>query len=94
MDNIRNIITKVIGNIAEKNPDTHDKVERIWQNLLNPQELQHTKLVGIKDGVLRVHVDSPAWLYQMKLRQFKILEQLKNEIPDIKTIRFQIGTTK
>lgn len=94
MDAIKNIITKVIGNIAERTPDTHDKVERIWQNLLNQQELQHTKLFGIKGGVLCVYVDSPAWLYQMKIRQSKIIEQLKDEIPGIKNIRFQIGTTK
>jgi predicted nucleic acid-binding Zn ribbon protein len=94
MNDIKNIITKVIGNIANRNPDTHDKVERIWQNLLNQQELRHTKLVGIKDGVLNVHVDSPAWLYQMRIRQAKIIESMQNEVSNIKTIRFQIGTIK
>ena len=94
MDDIKNIINKVIGNIAEKTPDTHNKTERIWKNLLNEQELKHTNLVGIKEETLFVCVDSPAWLYQMKIRQSKILKQLKEEVPDIKYIRFKIGTIK
>ena len=91
MDDIKSIVNKVIGHIAEKNPDTYDKIERIWQNLLNEKERRHTKLFGIKEGTLSVHVDSPAWLYQMKIRQTKILKQMKDEIPGLKHIRFKIG---
>lgn len=94
MDDIKNIINKVIGDIAEKKPNKHDKVDRIWQNLLNEQELKHTKLSGIKEETLCVHVDSPAWLYQMRIRQTKILKQLKEEVSDIKHIRFKIGKIK
>lgn len=93
MDDIKNIVNKVIGDIAEKRPDTQNKADRIWQNLLTKQELKHTKLVGINQGVLWVNVDSPAWLYQMKIRQTKLVKQLKEEAPDIQGIRFKIGTT-
>ena len=94
MDDIKDIINKVIGDIAEKKPDIHNKVDRIWQNLLNKKELKHTKLVGINEGTLSVHVDSPAWLYQMRIRQTKIIKQLKEDAPDIKYIRFKIGKVK
>lgn len=93
MDDIKDIINKVIGDIAGKNPDVHNKADRIWQNLLTKQELKHTKLVGINQGTLWVNVDSPAWLYQMKIRQTKLVKQLKEEVPDIHGIRFKIGTT-
>ena len=94
MDDIKNVVTKVIGDIAEKNPCSYDKIERIWQNLLTKQELKHTKLFGIKEKILFVRVDSPAWLYQMRIRQLKILKRLKEELSDIKQIRFKIGTIK
>jgi len=94
MDDIKDIISKVIGDIAEKNPCSYDKVERIWQNLLNKQELKHTKLMGVKDETLLVRVDSPVWLYQMRMRKLRILKRLKEEILDIKQIRFEIGTIK
>ena len=94
MDDIKDVINKVIGSMAEKNPDTHDKVGRIWQNLLNEKELKHTKLTGIKEDTLLVNVDSPAWMHQMRIRQSKIVRQLKEEIPGIKYIRFKIGSVK
>ena len=58
------------------------------------KELKHTKIIGIKEDGLLVCVDSPAWLYQMRIRQTKILEQLKAEIPYIKYIRFKMGKIK
>ncbi|MCK5260246.1 MAG: DUF721 domain-containing protein [Candidatus Omnitrophica bacterium] len=94
MDDIKNIVNAVIGNIAEHNPDTHNKVERIWANLLNEKELKHTKIIGVKEEGLLVCVDSPAWLYQMRIRQTKILKQLKEEVPHIKYIRFKMGKIK
>ena len=94
MDDIKNIVDKVIGAIADKKPEAHDKTERIWQNLLSKQELKHTKLVGINEETLSVCVDSPAWLYQMKIRQTKILKQLKEDVPGVKHIRFKIGTMR
>ena len=77
MDDIKDIVNKVIGDIAGKKPDVHNKVERIWKNLLSTQELKHTKLVGINEGTLSVYVDSPAWLYQMRIRQTKIIRHIK-----------------
>ncbi|MBN1869829.1 MAG: DUF721 domain-containing protein [Candidatus Omnitrophica bacterium] len=91
MDNIKNIVNTVIGNMAEQKPDTHNKIERIWKNLLNEKELKHAKIIGIKEDGLLVCVDSPAWLYQMRIRQTKILRQLKEEAPHIKYIRFRMG---
>ena len=94
MDNIKDVIGKVIGGIAERNPDRHNKIARIWRNLLTEQELKHTKLMGVKEETLLVFVDSPAWMYQMRIRQTKILKQLKEEVSDIKHIRFKIGKIK
>ena len=94
MDDIKNIINTVIGNIANQTPDTHNKIERIWANLLNEKELKHTKIIGVKENGLLVCVDSPAWLYQMRIRQTKILQQLKEDIPQIKYIRFKMGKIK
>ena len=92
MDNIKDIINKVIGDMADHNPDTYSKAERIWWNLLNEQEHKHTKFLGVNKGTVSVCVDSPAWLYQMRMRKTKILKQLKEEIPDIKFISFKIGS--
>lgn len=94
MDNIKDVVNKVIGGIAAKSPDIHNKTEGVWKNLLTPQERKHTKLDGMKEGTLSVCVDSPAWMYQLRTRQSKILKQLKEDIPDVKAIRFKIGSIR
>ncbi len=91
MDNIEDIVKTVIGNIANQSPDIHNKVERIWKNVTNEKERKHVKVIGVKEGGLFVCVDSPAWLYQIRIRQSRILKQLKEEIPEIKHIRFKMG---
>ena len=91
MDPIKDIIDNVIGRIATKSPDTEKKIERIWLNLLNKQELQHSSLMGVNNGKLLVHVDSPAWLYQLNTKKTKLLKRLQEEIPEIKYISFKIG---
>ena len=94
MDNIKDIVNTVIGNIAQQRPDEHNKAERIWKNVLTEKESKHTKIEGLKDGCLFVYVDSPVWLYQMRIRQTKVLKQLKEEMPQIKYIRFKMGKIK
>ena len=94
MDSIKDIINKVIGGIADRNPDRHNKIDRVWRNLLTKQELKHTKIMGVKEETLSVYVDSPAWMYQMRMRQTKILKQFKEEVSDIKHIHFKIGKIK
>ncbi|MGE0267816.1 MAG: DciA family protein [Candidatus Omnitrophota bacterium] len=94
MDNIEDIIKNVIGKIADRKLEDHQKIYRLWISLLNESELKHTKLIGVNNGKVSVHVDSPAWLYQMNTRKRKILESLKEEISNIEYINFKIGKIK
>jgi len=91
MDNIEDIVKGVIRKIAENQPETNDKIDRVWSSVLEDNEQKHTRLSGIKDGTLLVYVDSPTWLYQMKLRRGKLLKMLGEELPEIRDIRFKIG---
>lgn len=91
MDNIEDIIKNVIGDMASRKMEEHDKIHRLWMNVLSETELKHTKLLGVKDGRLAVIVDSPAWLYQMNTRKRKILQLLKEEVETIESIYFKVG---
>ena len=94
MDKIKDIIREVISKISEKKFESQDKIERIWYSILEKQELKHTRFVGIKNGQVSVHVDSPAWLYQMKMKKNKILKRLKDEVPEVVNLYFRIGKVK
>ena len=91
MDNIEDIIKDVIGNMASRNMEEHNKIQRIWVNILSEAEQKHTKLLGVKEGRIAAVVDSPAWLYQMNTRKRKILQILKEELGDVQSLHFKVG---
>lgn len=91
MDNIEDIIKNVIGKMADRKLGDHQKIHRLWVNMLTESELKHTKLMGVKNGMVSVYVDSPTWLYQMNTQKRKILGRLKEEISTIEYISFRIG---
>ena len=94
MDEIKNIIPRVIEELSSKKPGTHDRIRQLWAALVDKKASRHVNLVGLKQGELLVNVDSPAWLFQMNLQKRRIKETFKKEIPEITDIRFKIGTMK
>ncbi|MCA9405772.1 MAG: DUF721 domain-containing protein [Candidatus Omnitrophica bacterium] len=94
MDNIKDIINNVIGQISEKKFADDGKLERVWQNVISETDFKHTKIIGIKDGILSVHVDNPTRLYKLKLNRRKILNTIQEELVDIENIIFKLGKVK
>lgn len=57
--------------------------------------LDHASIVGIRDGVLRLHVAEPAVMYKLRLAwEQRLLELLHRQLPDcgIHSIRFTAGS--
>jgi predicted nucleic acid-binding Zn ribbon protein len=94
MDNMKDIVDNVIGKLSQKQSYNHDRLQQIWSNLLNEKELQHTRIFSVEEGTLRVNVDSPAWLYQMKMKRNELIRRLKQEDYDIRSIVFKIGKVR
>ena len=91
MESIKDISPQVIEQLTVRKPDDQNKIQRIWQNVIGAQMAQHSALSDFSDGILTAVVDSSVRLYRMNLSKKKILEQLQDEIPDIKSIQFKIG---
>ena len=94
MDPIKDIIPQVIANISQKRPEAQLQIQRLWQNIIGEKLGQHTVIGGLKDNELLILVDSPAYLFQMNLKKRKILEQLKEQIPELESINLKIGKVK
>ena len=91
MDNIGDIVKGVMGKMSSRRMEEDQKLERIWENLLTPQELEHTQIIGFKDNIISIRVDTPTWMYHMKTKQSSLLKRLNQELEDIKRIRFELG---
>ena len=75
--------SEVIDEIMETRILPHQErfgdVIDIWNRLL-PEELSfHCKIVEISGGQLKVQVDSPSYLYELKLCGSQLLTQLHQE---------------
>lgn len=94
MDAIKDIIPQVIEQLSQRKPEDQNKIQRIWRNVIDAKMAQHCLLANFFDGILTVVVDSSSWLYQMNLNRKKILDELREEMPEIKNIQFKIGKVK
>jgi len=52
----------------------------IWEEAVGPQIAARTRPVRIREGVLEVNVDQPAWMQQLHLMKPKILARLNAEL--------------
>ena len=92
MEEMKDIVKKVFAGIAgNKTADRQEQISKVWEKVLKNQRLTQAKISGLKEETLVVNIDSPARLYQFNLKKKKILEEIHQEIPEIKKIYFKIG---
>jgi predicted nucleic acid-binding Zn ribbon protein len=90
MDSIRDIIPQVIENLSGKKPNSARNIHEIWKIVVK-EGAEHSTVMDFQKGVLRINVDSSAWLYQLNMQKAAFLKDLKNEIPDITEIIYKVG---
>jgi hypothetical protein len=68
-------------------------VAEAWERIL-PQSLRsHCRMTDIAGGTIKVKVDSPVYLYELRLCEKPVLEQLQQDCPraKIRKIQFTVG---
>jgi predicted nucleic acid-binding Zn ribbon protein len=67
-------------------------VIELWQQLLPTELSEHSRVDGILGGQLKVLVDSPSHMHELRLCSSQLLEQLQQYCPQarIKDIKFVI----
>ena len=91
MSDIKDVVAQVIQGIVSKKIDRNNLIQEKWLQILDKKSLERARIVEFNEGILVVHVDSPAWLYQMNLQKGKILSELKKDVSEINSIIFRIG---
>ena len=91
---IKEIIPQVIEKISAKKPQTPEKMQRVFQKVMEDMGERKAAIGGFKEGDLQIKVDSSARLFLLNSKKRKILEHIQEEIPDVKTISVRIGKIK
>lgn len=92
-EDIKGIISKVIGKLEKKGPDRREKLLRAWQKIAGGAAAAHSRPTGIKRKILTIETDSSTWLYSLSLKKNSILKDLRTELKkeEISDIRFRMG---
>ena len=66
-------------------------VAELWGRLLPAELREHCKITDISSGRLKVLVDSPPYMYELRLCSQQLLEELQRQCPQAKIKRIEFG---
>lgn len=91
---IREIVKKLLKDLKTKQKSEGSAIISLLNQLLTKEEMRHIRVVSFKDGVLKVNVDVPVFLYQLNLKKPLIVDRLQNTLrgeTTLKEINFRAG---
>ncbi|MFH2137695.1 MAG: DUF721 domain-containing protein [Candidatus Omnitrophota bacterium] len=94
---IKDLIEKFIQENKPKKESLKTQIIDNWDKIVSEEAWPYTKPVMIKNKILIIVVSNSAWLHQLTLNKYRIMEKIKliaaefNETEAIKDIRFKIG---
>ena len=87
---LKDILPDVISTIAPRNIQDQIRLEKIWQEVAEG-DAGKAVIVGTKEGVLFVRVESQAILFRMRMRKQSLLTKICQRGVEINNIVFKIG---
>ncbi|NQT90603.1 MAG: DUF721 domain-containing protein [Candidatus Omnitrophica bacterium] len=92
---IKDILKTAIGGIeAETKGRVYkEDVQKAWEQAAGKEASRHSTPTNIKDKTLVIDVDSPVWIYQLRLKKDKIEKRLNKLIKnkEILSIKLRAG---
>ncbi len=87
------VVRKIMDERISPRQAKFGSIAEIWSQLLPPELEQHCRLAEIASGQLKVVVDSPPHLRELRLCTSELLTELQRQCPQarIRDIRFTIG---
>lgn len=70
-------------------------LERAWAAAIGPDQESHTRVLGLRRGVLEVEVNTPVLLQELaSYHKRKLLAKLREQLPNhtVTDLRFKAGT--
>lgn len=87
---IKDVLPEVIAHISSDTLSDQIKLDKAWQEIAG-RETGKSVVSGSRNGSVFVTVDSPARLYQWKIRRQAVLRKLQETCPSVQNVVFKIG---
>ena len=88
-DIFKETIDKVMSGLNERLTNKNKSINKAWSETIDKNIKKHTKVAEVKDKVLYIKAESPAWIYEIKSKKKEIIEKInhfhtKEVLKDIK----------
>jgi hypothetical protein len=90
---VKDVLPGVMARLSGDNVRDQINLEKAWHEVAGPEAVG-SAFTGFKNGCVYVTVDSPARLYQWKMRKAATMRRLCEKCPGVNNISFKIGTLK
>lgn len=86
-------LNQLMEESLEPRHERAEAVTMLWHQLVPAEISRHCKIVDITASQLKVLVDSPSYMYELRLCSNDIIAELRRRCPQarIKTIKLAIG---
>jgi len=96
MDHISDSLANVFKGLEEKDTNTqgNTSIEEIWPNCVGEKIAAETKPYYFRDGLLRVHVRTSVWVYELTHKYKQTIRDRLNETLGTATVNdiyFRVG---
>ena len=87
------VVKQLMENRVSPRQARFEAIAEVWSRLLPAEVHSHCEIADISGGQLKVLVDSPSYVYDLRLCSPELLEELQQQCPRarIKKIKFTIG---
>ncbi len=87
------VVKQLVENQVSPRQAKFEIIAEVWSRLLTADLRRHCEIADISGGQLKVLVDSPSYVYELRLCGSELLEELQQQCPraQIKKIKFVIG---
>lgn len=86
-------LDRLVRHLGASSTSTVQQVFGRWPELVGPQVAAHSRAVRLRDGILSLVVDEPAWATQLRLLEADLLTRLTEVLgPGVVTgLRVRVG---
>ena len=89
---VKQILDRMLGTGVLGRKREAAQVWAVWEDAVGAKVAAHAKPLRLRNGVLTIAVDSPAWHHQLQALQERLLDQLRDHLgrDAVKTLRFRV----
>ncbi len=86
-------VNRVMGSLNKKLTDKHKSISEAWNKTIDENIKKHTKIENVKDDILYIKAESPAWIYEIKSKKKEIIEKINQSYAKevLKDMKIKLG---